>query len=277
MPVSRTASGAPRLIVNADDFGLHPAINQAVIAGHRDGIITSCSLLAFAGEPSFAEAVALSHETPTLDVGLHFALVGLPGLPPGYRDFVASRLTGCFPDSRIETLLNRQIDLLEAQGIHPSHIDSHQHLHALPSIMRIVCRVARQRGIAAVRLPRETGRLDAPAGRRLASRALSAVAGRAAREIELGGLWRPDHFLGMAVSGHLDEAHLLALIDQVPETGVTEVLCHPGSDNRVLGAVYDWGYDWEGECAAVCSAAVREALVKRRIELTTFAKAPYSV
>ena len=35
-----------KLIVNADDFGLHSAVNAGILDGHRTGIITSTSLLA---------------------------------------------------------------------------------------------------------------------------------------------------------------------------------------------------------------------------------------
>ena len=35
-----------RLIVNADDFGLHPLINEGILESHQQGIVTSTSLLA---------------------------------------------------------------------------------------------------------------------------------------------------------------------------------------------------------------------------------------
>ena len=34
-----------RLIVNADDFGLSPSVNEAVIRAHREGILTTASLM----------------------------------------------------------------------------------------------------------------------------------------------------------------------------------------------------------------------------------------
>ena len=34
-----------QLIVNADDFGLHTLINQGIIKGHREGFITSTSIM----------------------------------------------------------------------------------------------------------------------------------------------------------------------------------------------------------------------------------------
>src|SRR5712691_8118802 len=58
-----------RLIVNADDFGRSASINQAVIRAHREGILTSASLML--NEQAYEEAVALAREHPQLGVGLH--------------------------------------------------------------------------------------------------------------------------------------------------------------------------------------------------------------
>ena len=69
-----------RLIVNADDFGHSPSINTAVIRAHREGILTTASLMV--NEPACAEAVALAKENPELGVGLHIALLhGRSALP----------------------------------------------------------------------------------------------------------------------------------------------------------------------------------------------------
>ena len=54
----------PRLIVNADDFGRSTSINQAVLRAHREGILTTASLMV--NEPACAEAVALASENPRL-------------------------------------------------------------------------------------------------------------------------------------------------------------------------------------------------------------------
>src|SRR5436309_9670936 len=69
-----------RLIVNADDFGRSTSINAAVIRAHREGILTTASLMV--NEPAFAEAVALARENPGLGVGLHLTLIrGHSALP----------------------------------------------------------------------------------------------------------------------------------------------------------------------------------------------------
>ena len=69
-----------QLIINADDFGLHPLINKGIIEGHRHGMITSTSLMPSA--PAFEEAVQLAKETPSLGVGIHLTLVG--GVKPKF-------------------------------------------------------------------------------------------------------------------------------------------------------------------------------------------------
>ena len=43
-----------RLIVNADDFGLSPSVNAAVIRAHREGVLTTASLMV--NEPAADEA-----------------------------------------------------------------------------------------------------------------------------------------------------------------------------------------------------------------------------
>ena len=53
---------ARRLIVNADDFGRSSSINQAVIRAHREGILTTASLMV--NEPAADEAVALARANP---------------------------------------------------------------------------------------------------------------------------------------------------------------------------------------------------------------------
>lgn len=58
-----------KLIVNADDFGLHPLINAGIIKGYREGFITSTSLMPSA--PCWREAVQLAQENPQLGIGVH--------------------------------------------------------------------------------------------------------------------------------------------------------------------------------------------------------------
>lgn len=257
-----------RVIVHADDFGLHPAINDGIEAAHRDGLVTSASVMPLG--PAFADALRRARELPTLDLGLHFTLVGVPNLPPTLGAFLSAYAGGQFPARVIESHLRTQIDALTSLEI--SHIDSHQHLHALPSIMRVVCRVASEAGIPAVRLP-----LDGPAlapispNRRVQAASLGVMSRLSRRYVTAYGLRTSDDFSGMAVSGHLTPPTLTAYL-QNAKPGLTEIVCHPGADNPALSQVFDWGYDWSGEAAALRSSEARATVRSRGILLTGWKK-----
>ena len=254
-----------RVIVHADDFGLHPAINEGIEQAHRDGLVTSASLMPVG--PAFDDAVRRCCTMPNLDIGLHFALVGISPFPPTLSKFLASYATGQLPFSVITDALRQQLDRTLAQGITLSHIDSHQHLHTLPAIMRSVCSVAAEYQIPAVRVPQDGPAFAAVSqGRRIQAAALAAIAKISRRIVTASGIRTSDHFSGMAVSGHLTASIFTAYLSQA-RPGLTEIVCHPGSDNATLCNLFDWGYDWEGEAFALCSAEAQEAAVAGDIQL----------
>src|SRR5436305_12227627 len=77
---AKAGMASRRLIVNADDFGRSRSINAAVVRAHREGILTTASLMM--NEPACDEAVALAKENPKLGVGLHLTLLcGHAALP----------------------------------------------------------------------------------------------------------------------------------------------------------------------------------------------------
>ncbi|HEU4738761.1 MAG TPA: ChbG/HpnK family deacetylase [Solirubrobacterales bacterium] len=89
------------LIVNADDLGLSPAVNKGIFVAHRDGIVTSTSLMVLRDQAPAAVEVLAEH--PDQAVGLH--------LEAGED-------------------LRRQLDLFrEMTGRDPTHLDSHKHVH----------------------------------------------------------------------------------------------------------------------------------------------------
>ena len=70
-----------RLIVNADDFGLAPGVNRAIVELQQAGALSSTTLMATA--PYFSPAVYLAFAQPALSVGCHIVLVdGSPLLRP---------------------------------------------------------------------------------------------------------------------------------------------------------------------------------------------------
>ncbi len=102
----------PRLIVNADDFGLTAGVTDGIVEAHVRGVVTSTSLMVDA--PAATYAVEVAREHPRLSIGLHF-VDDTPALDEGGH---AAREFG------------RQLDRFrELMGREPSHVDSHHHVH----------------------------------------------------------------------------------------------------------------------------------------------------
>ena len=99
-----------KLIINADDFGLHPLINKGIIEGHQKGMITSTSIMP--GAPYFEEAANLAAQNPELGIGIHLTLVG--GVAPVLKKGVNSLLTLCLLRREF---LQKIIQFLQKNGI----------------------------------------------------------------------------------------------------------------------------------------------------------------
>ena len=69
-----------RLIINGDDFGLSAKINAGILSAHRNGILTSASLMV--GGDAAQEAVDIARRHPELAIGLHVTLSDTKPVPP---------------------------------------------------------------------------------------------------------------------------------------------------------------------------------------------------
>ncbi|MGH8663000.1 MAG: carbohydrate deacetylase [Burkholderiales bacterium] len=274
------AAGA-RLIVNADDFGLSPAINRGIVAAHRDGIVTSASVMV--NGPAFEHAVALAKENPALDIGVHLTLTGLGPITspdtvsslvdenlrfaPHALDFARRYARGSLVAAEVRTELDAQIRLARSHGLSISHLDSHQHVHALPGIARIVADLASAHAIRVIRYPCE--RLHAymfkslGSARRLAEQlALNAVCTLSA----LRRLGHPDRFVGFYFGGRLTQGNLETVLRNLPTRGTIELMCHP-AEAEPDGPQRQWGYAGPAEGEALAAARIRELIHARGIEL----------
>ncbi|WP_409298015.1 carbohydrate deacetylase [Pseudomonas sp. KCJK8993] len=163
-------ANAPRVIVNADDFGLDPDYNQLTLRAFKSGVISSATLMA--NMPAFEDACQLAHRHELLGrIGLHFNLTYGPALSQAIRgqplfcdaqgqfDLNLPRSTLRLPRPAAAAVLQElqaQWERCLAQGLRPSHIDSHQHVHNLWPVAAIVARFAARQGVP-VRLARNVG------------------------------------------------------------------------------------------------------------------------
>lgn len=158
-----------RIIVNADDFGMNSGNNQAIIEAFGKGLISSTTLMA--NMPGFEEACELACCHQLLGrIGVHLNLTEGRPLSTAIRSFpLFCDEFGLFRPRRtlfylakeerhaVEAEFSAQIQACLDRGIHPTHLDSHQHIHTEWPIGQIAISVARQYGIGAIRLTRNCG------------------------------------------------------------------------------------------------------------------------
>ena len=273
-----------RLIVNADDFGMAEPVNLGIVKGHREGIVTSASLLACGTRAE--QAALLARENPTLGVGAHLCLTiersvlapsALPTLTDGGRlpaspFHLMSRLAlGLIDKREIEAELRAQIERALALGITPTHIDGHQHVHMLPGVSPIALRLALEYHIPAIRLPVGPWTEKMGLGRSLEKFFLEHFALARKKQLDAARLKYPDYFFGLARTGRLGTKSLLGIIRRLPE-GTSEVMCHPGIRDDALASGRGWGYGWETELRAVTDESVMCAIREDGVELVSFAR-----
>ncbi len=238
-----------RLIVNADDFGRSAGVNQAILRAHREGILTTASLMV--NEDGCAEAVALARDNPRLGVGLHLTLLcgrsalgpeTIPGLIDAQRQFSRNPVAAGWryffhrqlqPQLRAE--IAAQFEKFRATGLPLDHVNGHLHLHLHPRIFPLLMAEAEAWGITRLRLTWDPFGLNArlASGRwcyrlshafihwRLAQRARPVLA---RRQIKHTG-----RVFGLLQDGHVDEAYVARLLPVLP-AGDSELYSHPSLD-----------------------------------------------
>lgn len=266
----------PFLIVTADDFGLHRAVNDAVEQASRHGVLTAASLMM--GAPATDDAVRRARDLPGLRVGLHLVLAdGNAVLPPhliaGLAD-AAGHMDGrmfargvryfALPWVRrqLEAEIRAQFEAFARTGLTLDHVNVHKHFHLHPSILAMLLRVGREYGALAVRVPDEplwfavhAGGWGAGTGSALLTPWVALMKHR----LRAAGALHNDHVFGIAASGAMDEARMLEILARLPP-GVTEIYLHPATESGGSIAPSMSAYRHAGELAALLSPRVRGAV-----------------
>jgi hopanoid biosynthesis associated protein HpnK len=239
--------------VNADDFGLAPGVNRAILELHAAEVLTSATLMAQA--PATEEAVKMALAMPTLGVGCHVVLVdgnpvsdkrAIPSLVdrvtglfyPTLGSFLKRHFTARIRSAEVEAEAAAQIALLQSFGVRLTHVDTHKHLHMFPGILRPVLRAAKAAGISAIRNPFEpiwslNATADAPEMRRAEVVLLRRFESRFRRIVKEEGFETTDGAVGVLATGSVKIATVHALITAMPE-GTFELVSHPGYRDEQL-------------------------------------------
>lgn len=276
-----------QLIINADDFGIHPAVNEAVRKAATEGILTSTSLMA--GGDAFDEAVEMARSMPSLGIGIHLTLVGgiKPVLPPSevpsltwdngvfchdYGKLIVRDLEGRISLSEVYAEWDAQIQKIMNTGLPVTHMDGHQHMHMWPHFYPIARDLAKKYHISCMRVPDEDvlfGMKDGHIIRWAAKNGLSLLSRMHRPDLKKNHIRTNDHFFGMLYGGHLSPERFAEFILQT-KPGITEIMCHPSADTRAMEDTFHWGYHGEDELAGLLADINRELIAKKQISLISY-------
>jgi hopanoid biosynthesis associated protein HpnK len=249
---------SPRLIINADDFGLTPGVNRAIAQLHQAKALTSATLMATG--PAFEDAVSTAHANPNLGVGCHIVLTdGAPVSPPrtiptligpdgknlrpSLTDFIRALLRGAIRQDDIEREALAQIQKIQYAGIRPTHIDTHKHTHLFPAVTRPLLGLAERCGIPAIRQPFEQPwSLALGHGswlRRMQVKLLRPLKTRFDSHPQIANkrILTTDGTIGISATGNLDATTLNQILHAIPAGGTFELCCHPGYNDSDLDRV----------------------------------------
>jgi predicted glycoside hydrolase/deacetylase ChbG (UPF0249 family) len=284
------------LIVNADDLGWTEGVNRGIGEAHRQGLVTSTSLLANGN--AFAGAIRVARDNPNLGVGVHLNLSDGPstappaavksllndsgqleGGPEGLLLRIAKRDLRV---AEVEQEWDAQIQKIRDAGIEPTHLDGHKHVHMLPGLFEIALRLAKKHGIGAIRISHEESKLRTllSAGKQRQRRIVLKqgaqarglkLLGRDARKLaERAGLTATDHFCGIAQTGVLMREGVLRLLENLPD-GTTELMCHPGYvDEQLRSSSTRLQESRQVELAILTDVGIRKLVASRGIRLINF-------
>ncbi len=273
----RTPAAGRRLIVNADDFGRSRSINEAVVRAHREGILTTASLMV--NEAACNEAVALARENPKLGVGLHLTLLcGKSTLPPeripgpvnaqgefGNRP-VDVGMSYFFKHDLREQLraeIHAQFEKFRATGLPLDHVNGHLHLHLHPTVFRILMEDAVPLGLRHMRLTRDSLSRSRRMTRghwfyRVSHAAIYEWLSRRARgPLQQRGIRHAQITFGLLQNARVDEEYILKLLPELPP-GDSELYSHPSLD------------EFKHEFDALTSPRVKERARRLGIELIRY-------
>jgi chitin disaccharide deacetylase len=238
----------PGLIVNADDFGVHPATNAGILSAFRNGIVTSVSLMVTMR--SLDETCRILNAAG-LPAGLHFCLTqgravaahgSVSDLVDEAGNFRHSALRlllmGRRADDRSKLLrqirdeFSAQLALARDHGIDLTHVDSHQHIHMNGDIFSIIEEIAPRFGVHRIRWTRE------PAWPLFMAAGLGQAIQRTnhikwlllrwlARKIS-PRLSTTDAFFGVVHSGTISKPVLTKLLHGLSPDRSNEICIHPG-------------------------------------------------
>ena len=239
-----------KLIVNGDDYGYCESVNQGIIDAHKNGIVTSTTIMA--GMGGFDHGVKLLKETKTLPAGVHMTLSCGRPLLTGHKTIVDEngnffkRLTpdvlAKFDTQEIYDEFVAQIEKVKNAGIEITHLDSHHHIHGALALKEVVEKICSKYKLPMRNVFVYDNDLDVPT-----------VVG-------------VNNFYQQKV----EEIFFLENENVFRENGISDMMCHPAYPSEFLSSSSSYADGRTKEFEVLTSQKVKDDLNKLGVVLTNY-------
>lgn len=258
-----------RVRLHADDFGVSRGVTDGILAHVDSGVLTSLSVIP--NGAAFAYAMDLLRARPHVAVSVHLNLIEGNALTTGRplrHTFGGVLARGV--DQAIRDELTAQVRRVQEalDPARPLRLDSHGHLHHIPSVFAVVRDLAKEHG-ASLRLVREPFFLAS--GQTASGVVKHVLLNRLSSRLRprLDGVPVDDWFVGVLHTGRMTADVVSLALAKLPRDASVEVLFHPGAavegeehlwaGQRVMHDYY-FSSDRRREGEVLASAALREVV-----------------
>ncbi|MEI8377443.1 MAG: ChbG/HpnK family deacetylase [bacterium] len=242
-----------KLVITADDFGISEDANEAILRAFKEGSLTNTCIIA--NGDAFEHAMKeIFPQISEIGFGVHLNIIEGKTLHPINRDSLlydsewfysnsfGELLTKSFNQTflkEVETDFRFQIEkVLEKAKV--DHLNSHVHVHAIPNIFRITCKLAKEYGIKYVRTQNEIPYFIPDIKKHFDSRfpvnliklgILNIFSYLNRRTLKEFGILSNDFFGGVTYTSYMDENAIKYCLEKIEKTkSLTEVILHPTVD-----------------------------------------------
>lgn len=266
------------LIINADDYGYYSCVSKGILQGVHHGSITATGIMA--NGPHFEEHIEWLNGVNKLDKGVHLNIsYGRPlskelaeyleqGKFSNKLAIVRAILTHKVPVQLVEKEWRLQIERCLAHQVDIRFLNSHEHLHMLPSLYNVFCQLVNEYQLHYSRDTISEWQLPLSIGSLTRNSALSLMNIFNARQFT----GKSPKILGMNESGNLSYSYLMKAFSALKQGRVYELMCHPGlyDKNEITDSSLLDYHNWEGELNLLLSDEFKKLCVAENIELINY-------
>lgn len=243
------------IIINADDFGMSKTVNEAIVDGFKNGIISSTCIMP--NMPGFEDAVSRLCEIEGIGIGVHLNIIedktAINSLKKSSKlynkdgffnnGFLQMILKSYDKDFMIEVEMEFRCQIEAVlKHIHPDHLDSHVHTHGIPKIFELVCKLAKEYNIPCIRTQFEHLYFDGNWKNfinpkyyinlvKIAILNFFTIINK--KTAKKYGLLTNDCVIGVGYTSMMNENTIQKGIDKIKNSDeILEVICHPDVDQR---------------------------------------------